>query len=105
MRARRWALVLALIEGVIHGAYGEASGRDTSFPAFPTALVIRQVALMTVASSTRGFLAVLADNPHAGRVDMAFRVVATFEKFVTDGTLVPATLLLDGLSCSAWCFH
>ena len=94
--------VLALIVGVFHGAYGEASGLEASLPDFDTVLVLSQVALPAVGPPRGGLPAILACNLHSRSVHVPFSVVAVLDEFVTAGTAVSA-LLLDGLPSSTRC--
>jgi len=92
--------VEALIEGVFQAACGEASGLVTSIPGFPTFLVFNQVADTSVAPPRSGFPAVFALNLYACSVDVAFSIVAAFERLVAGRAGVSAALLLDRLSSS-----
>jgi len=95
--------VLALIVGVFHGAFGEASGLEASLPGFNTTLVLSQVALPAVAPRRGGLSTILACNLHARSVHVPFGVVAAREEVATVGTAVSVPLL-DRLSSSARCY-
>jgi len=84
-----------LIVGVLDAAFVESSGLRASLPDFQTVLVLKQVAVLTITPPGGGLPTVLARNPHAGSVHMAFSVVRAFEKPVTAGATVSAALLLD----------
>ena len=95
--------VLALIVGVFHGAFGEASGPEASLPDLNTTLVPSQVALPAVASRRGGLSAILACNLHARSLHVPCGVFGASEEVATAGTAVSA-LLLDRLSSSARCY-
>ena len=103
LRTRKWVFVPALIVGVFPGAFGEASGLESSLPDFLTILVLSQVAVLAVGPPRGGFPTILASNLHACSVHVSFGVVAALEKFATAGTTVSA-LLLDRRSSSTRCF-
>ena len=82
------------IVGIFHAACGEAPGFVASLPYFQTLLVTTQMATLTIAPPTTGLITIPALNLHACSLDVAFCLVATFERLVAAGTVVFAALLL-----------